>query len=76
MIFLGFLFVALICWILAAVMVFGITGVYSPGHPTDALDFSLSSERIQGRISILRRADSFDFDKVRGKVVLTMSVLQ
>lgn len=73
MMFLGFPFVALICLILAAVMVFGIAIVYSPACKTDARDFSLISERIQGRFSIFRRVDSFDFDKIRGKVMLTMS---
>lgn len=71
-----FPFVALVCWVLAAVIVFGITGAYSPERQIDARDFSVSSERIQDRFSILRRVDSFDFNKIRSKVVLTMSEQQ
>lgn len=71
--FLGFSFVALVCWILVAIIVFSIIGAYSPECQTDARDFSLSPERIRGRFSILRRVDSFDLNKIQGEVMLTMS---
>jgi len=64
--------VALVCWILATAVVFGITGAYSPERQTDARDFSVNSERIRDKFSILRRVDSFDFNKIRSKVVHTM----
>ena len=72
-IFRRFPFATLVCWILAAAVVFGITGSYSPERQTDARDFSVSSERIRGRFSILRCVDFFDFNKIRNKVVLTVS---
>jgi hypothetical protein len=74
--FLKFLFVALVCWIFAAVMVFGVTGVCSPECQTDVRDFLLSSEKIRGRFSILRRVDSYDFNKILSEVVLMMSEQQ
>ena len=71
--FLGFSFVALVCWILAAIIVFVITCAYSPKCQTDARDFSLSSQRIRDRFSILCRVDSFDFNVISSEVVLTKS---
>jgi hypothetical protein len=44
----------------------------SPEHQTDARDFSVNSERIWDQLSLNRRVDSFDFKKIRSKVVLTM----
>jgi len=67
-----FPFVTLICWVLTAVIVFGITGAYKPGRQIDARDFSVNSERIRDEFSILHRVDSFDFNKIRSKVVHTM----
>ncbi|HCO96724.1 MAG TPA: hypothetical protein DIU00_22765 [Phycisphaerales bacterium] len=43
-----------------------------PEHQTGARDFSVSSERIRDQFSILRRVDSFDFNKIRSEVVHTM----
>ena len=67
-----FPFVTLVYWVLTAVIVFGITGAYRPERQTDARDFPVNSERIWDQFSILRRVDSFDFNKIRSKVVLTM----
>lgn len=39
-----FPFVALVCWVLATVIVFGISGAYSPERQTDARDFSALKE--------------------------------
>ena len=50
-------------------------GMWEQGNPesqTDARDFSVSSERIWDQLSARRRVDSFDFKKIRSKVVLTM----
>jgi len=43
-----------------------------PEHQTGARDISVSSERIRDQFSILRRVDSFDFNKIRSEVVHTM----
>ncbi|OHB64399.1 MAG: hypothetical protein A2168_07290 [Planctomycetes bacterium RBG_13_50_24] len=71
-----FPFVTLVCCVLAAVVVFGFARVCSPERRTDTRDFSVSSERIQDRFSILCRVDFFGYNKIRSKVVLTMSEQQ
>jgi len=68
-----FAFVVLVCWVLASVIVFGITGVYNPERQTDARDLSVRSERIRGRFIILCRVDFCELNKTRNKVVLTVS---
>jgi outer membrane protein TolC len=50
----------------------GMWELSSPEHQTDARDFSVNSERIWDQLSLNRRVDSFDFKKIRSKVVLTM----
>jgi len=68
-----FSFVTLVCWVLAAVIVFGIADACRPERQTDARDFSVSSEIIRDRFSILCRVDFFDFNKIRNKIGFTVS---